>query len=237
MDGNDCVMSKKKKKKLDMSSGEHDVCSPSTVAEVRHVREIYEALRVLPEFRKHFSFIPTSQNFRENNRKMREARKYCTEASNQTLPTMDETNDVGLRLKMIEDHTYIIPPKTRFICDDVRNIQQYFLKKVDLLVMDPPWWNGYVRRRNKNHGLHHGYDMLSVQDILSVPVCEILNEGALVAIWCTNNTSIIKEFLEGLKEAWNVDFIATWFWLKGAANLHIDLKMSNTRKSQIAIRQ
>lgn len=47
----------------------------------------------------------------------------------------------------IESDKFLIPPNCKFYNDDIQNISKIkFDDKFDLIVIDPPWWNKYIRR-------------------------------------------------------------------------------------------
>ncbi|ROT76131.1 putative methyltransferase-like protein 4 [Penaeus vannamei] len=161
-----------------------------------------------------FSYVPSSDDFRQNNSVIREMRKRFTEISNITLPVLDEShNNADIGVREIENHKYLLPRNVRYICDDVSNLLSHVSgDQFDIIVMDPPWLNKYVKRRCLAHGSHHGYDMMPLVTFCS-PVGEILSPKALVVVWCTNNASIMEEFVQGLHK-WGVHLVATWYWLK-----------------------
>lgn len=52
----------------------------------------------------------------------------------------------------IENEFYLIPENSLFYCDDIRNVSKYFLReKFDFILLDPPWWNKYIRRKRKKN--------------------------------------------------------------------------------------
>lgn len=55
--------------------------------------------------------------------------------------------------------------------------------------------------------------MMSVKDVLKIPVKYLLKDGSLLAVWSTNKPSQIQEFLQSLP-TWGVEHVATWYWLK-----------------------
>ncbi|KAG7163223.1 N(6)-adenine-specific methyltransferase METTL4-like [Homarus americanus] len=201
---------RKKRKKEHLTQKAEEV-----ECEVRHIQEVFTSLRLMPEFKLKFQFIPNIEDFRSNNCLVRDLRKRFTEASNTTLPQLDEYYDgPHFDTRVVNGSKYVLPPDVRYVCDDVSNLASHTLgAKFDLIVMDPPWQNKYVRRRTHSHGSHHGYDMMTVADILHLPVADLLSDGGLLVIWCTNNNSIVQEFLQGL-HAWGVELVATWYWLK-----------------------
>lgn len=56
--------------------------------------------------------------------------------------------------------------------------------------------------------------MLTNEKMSTIPLRSLLNAGALVAVWCTNSPSNIKDLKELLFPAWGLEFVATWFWVK-----------------------
>lgn len=59
----------------------------------------------------------------------------------------DSRNSITLDL---QDISHIIPANCRFISTDIQNIKEFDPpNEYDLIVMDPPWWNRYVRRSKK----------------------------------------------------------------------------------------
>ncbi|XP_066986302.1 N(6)-adenine-specific methyltransferase METTL4 isoform X2 [Macrobrachium rosenbergii] len=205
----------KKKKKITSISDESLVQKHKRFEEISHIMEVLTVLQIMPEFKKFFCYFPSAEDFRSNNRPVRDARKRFMEASDVQLPVPNKGSTGHKQQTLIlEDNEYILPPNAEYICDDVRNILSHTSKnKYDLIVMDPPWWNKYIRRRRSASRSDDGYAMLSVADILRIPLKELLTEGGLLVVWCTNNDTQIKELREGLHK-WDVDLIATWFWLK-----------------------
>nr|XP_053650089.1 uncharacterized protein LOC128700736 isoform X6 [Cherax quadricarinatus] len=76
-----------------------------------------------------------------------------------------------------------------------------------------PKADDYRNNNQQIRELRKRYDMLTVGEILQFPVGDLLNDGALLMIWCTNNSSLLQELLQGLS-GWNVELAATWYWLK-----------------------
>nr|XP_053650085.1 N(6)-adenine-specific methyltransferase METTL4-like isoform X3 [Cherax quadricarinatus] len=209
-DGNFTAEPKRKKKKNELV-----VLNKEENEEVKHILQVFMSLQLRPEFKQNFQFIPKADDYRNNNQQIRELRKRFTEASNTVLPQLDQHYDgSAFDVTVVNGIKYILPPNVCYVCDNVTAIMSHFSEfKFDLVVMDPPWQNKYVRRRTHNHGSHHGYDMLTVGEILQFPVGDLLNDGALLMIWCTNNSSLLQELLQGLS-GWNVELAATWYWLK-----------------------
>lgn len=57
----------------------------------------------------------------------------------------------------IDGTKYVIPSKCKFFIRDIRNLDGIDLvKQYNLIVIDPPWWNKYIRR-TRNKQKHYGY--------------------------------------------------------------------------------
>jgi len=72
------------------------------------------------------------------------------------------------------------------------------------------------------------YNMLSTEDLLKIPIAQLLNPGALVAVWCTNSEKHISDLQNRLMPAWGIKPVASWCWLK--VNFLLFRKVSTTRK-------
>ncbi|XP_071454263.1 DNA N6-methyl methyltransferase isoform X2 [Hetaerina americana] len=108
---------------------------------------------------------------------------------------------------------YLFPPRCSFHCCDVKDITQHVEGMFDLVVLDPPWWNKYIRRKNAKC-VEAGYQMMNNEDLAAVPVGSVLNPGALVAVWCTNSESNMETLEKKIFPKWGIDFIGRWFWIK-----------------------
>lgn len=116
---------------------------------------------------------------------------------------------------------FLIPPCCKFIKEDVRTaLTSTDLRNendVDLIVMDPPWWNKYIRRV-KTACSTAGYAMLDKDGMLSMPIQHFVRPNTLVAIWCTNSPSHIASVHTELLPRWGLKLLATWYWIKVRAN-------------------
>lgn len=200
---------RKKKKELPPEGSVHNM------AEIDHIHTTFTALQSTPQFKATFGYTPKPQDYKMNNIKVRNIRARLMEVSNVTLAKLDEvTEGSGFSTKVICGTKYVLPPHVHYICDDVTNILDHTSDgKYDLIVMDPPWQNKHVKRKKSANGSQQGYDMMSVDDILKIPVDYLLKDGGLLVVWSTNRPSQMQEFLQGL-HTWGVEHIATWYWLK-----------------------
>lgn len=44
---------------------------------------------------------------------------------------------------------YVFPPKCQFYCDNVFNMKNLGNEKYDMILLDPPWTNKYIKRKKK----------------------------------------------------------------------------------------
>ncbi|XP_014667341.1 PREDICTED: methyltransferase-like protein 4 isoform X2 [Priapulus caudatus] len=104
---------------------------------------------------------------------------------------------------------FIIPANSSFLLSDFSRLEPLLSrrKKYDLVVMDPPWENKSVKRMKT-------YGTLTDWDLYKIPVCRLCAPGSLVAVWVTNKQKQIRFVKEELFLHWNVQYIATWHWLK-----------------------
>ncbi|XP_076062189.1 methyltransferase like 4 isoform X2 [Oratosquilla oratoria] len=153
-----------------------------------------EMLKKIPEFQSHFSLKVTPDHYRLNNRTLRESRHRFLDESRNEVPLNTCGFSKKPHINEIDAEKYLIPADCQYICDKVENLREHIHETFDLIVMDPPWYNGYVKRRNKSQGKHAG-------------------ESGLLVVWCTNNHKMIHQFRECLQH-WGLDLVATWYWLK-----------------------
>ncbi|MFH4983139.1 hypothetical protein AB6A40_009848 [Gnathostoma spinigerum] len=79
--------------------------------------------------------------------------------------------------------------------------------KFDLIVLDPPWANRSVKRKNP-------YVVAGGErDLFGLEIAQLLSGNGLVAMWITNRT-LILETIETIFDEWGVQKVATWCWLK-----------------------
>ncbi|XP_059480374.1 N(6)-adenine-specific methyltransferase METTL4 isoform X2 [Neocloeon triangulifer] len=117
-------------------------------------------------------------------------------------------------LRCIRGENYVLPGNCRFFCGDLFNSMNFLSSETfDLVIVDPPWWNKYIRRI-KSAARHSTYPMMYNKDLSKIPVGNYLTAEGLVAIWCTNSPNNIKELIEMVLPEWGFQSVATWFWAK-----------------------
>lgn len=113
----------------------------------------------------------------------------------------------------VSDANYLFPSNCKFYSKDVSNISQYLTdEKYDFILLDPPWWNKFVRRRKKT--TKNGYEMMYCEDLSSIPIDNLLADDGLIAVWCSNNQQYMNHLLNNVFLQWNVHFVAKLFWVK-----------------------
>ena len=104
---------------------------------------------------------------------------------------------------------FLIPPHCRYISSTFHDIHCLLENGVeyDLIVMDPPWENKSAKRLKT-------YDYLADSDLLTMPLSSLAADGALIAVWVTNNERLHSFVETQLFPAWNVVKEAEWSWVK-----------------------
>ncbi|XP_050538641.1 N(6)-adenine-specific methyltransferase METTL4 [Daktulosphaira vitifoliae] len=112
---------------------------------------------------------------------------------------------------------YIFPPLCKFYCDDIDNLNKLNNEKYDLILMDPPWTNKYIKRKKKKI-YDEGYSMILDTDLEKLPIGQILAPDGLISVWCTNSQNHINSLINNFFPAWDVSYVATWYWIKVTVN-------------------
>uniref|UniRef100_A0A182NGS3 Methyltransferase-like protein 4 n=1 Tax=Anopheles dirus TaxID=7168 RepID=A0A182NGS3_9DIPT len=115
----------------------------------------------------------------------------------------------------MDGETFLIPPGVTFVNSSVDRFSEYITpdQKFDLIVLDPPWWNKYIRRV-KAVNAKTGYKMLTNADIMAIPLERHLHENTLVLVWCTNAPSHIEAVSKDFFPKWGVELVGCWYWVK-----------------------
>ncbi|CAH1982166.1 unnamed protein product [Acanthoscelides obtectus] len=119
-------------------------------------------------------------------------------------------------VKTIDGENFLFPKNTKFYSKDISEIHEHLNTKYNLVLLDPPWWNKFIRRKRKVTG--DGYQMLYNSDIKNIPIENILAENGIVVVWCTNSTQHFECLTKDIFPKWQVTYRGKWFWLKVAAN-------------------
>ena len=115
------------------------------------VRKKFENIR--ESIRTYFDAPPNAAVLRENNSKLRELSSRLLNLTNHQITTSGSNDSATCQLIKVEKSEFVIPPKSRYIVDNLKNFEsKIFDKKFDLILMDPPWENKHVKRVNRRDG-------------------------------------------------------------------------------------
>ncbi|PFH58433.1 hypothetical protein XA68_13685 [Ophiocordyceps unilateralis] len=119
----------------------------------------------------------------------------------------------------------IVPAGAEYVCGPLEETKEALLHTAppfDLIVLDPPWPNRSVRRRQRHQDRYATPRTLSAvrQLLLQVPVAARLAPDGLVAVWVTNKPAAycLLTSPTGVFAAWGLELAAEWTWLKIAAS-------------------
>nr|CAD7587644.1 unnamed protein product [Timema genevievae] len=203
------------KKKVKTKPSPHDYIR---VNEVEYVQNHFMKVIQEGQFCGCFNYVPSLEDLKSNNLKAREKSKLLYEnSSKQSSSNFHGGNEsCNAVISEVENKKYIIPANCRFFCYDVKYIEQNLHRldrPFDLILLDPPWWNKYIRRKNlKNR--KSGYQMMYNKDLVEIPVASLISPGSLVAVWCTNCESHLNALKTSVFPAWGLSYLGKWFWIK-----------------------
>lgn len=114
---------------------------------------------------------------------------------------------------LINNSKFLFPSNCRFFCKDIVELNDYLInEKYDCILLDPPWWNKYIRRKKAK--TNFAYTMMFNADIKMLPIDKLLADSGLVVVWCTNSQQHLKALELEFFPEWNVQYVAKLFWLK-----------------------
>uniref|UniRef100_A0A1B6EAT1 Methyltransferase-like protein 4 n=1 Tax=Clastoptera arizonana TaxID=38151 RepID=A0A1B6EAT1_9HEMI len=124
------------------------------------------------------------------------------------------TNDYAIATNCFDD-LIIFPANSIFYCCDVKELFNKLEsnRTFDFILMDPPWWNKYIRRKNLKN-VAEGYKMMYNHELKELPIKSFLCNDGLLAIWCTNSSSHVNDVINILFPNWGIEYCATWYWMK-----------------------
>ncbi|KAK3908686.1 N(6)-adenine-specific methyltransferase METTL4 [Frankliniella fusca] len=165
----------------------------------------------------HFKYIPSSADVYDNNKNARMLSENLYQESSDWLASPfngENTNDFAV-LKRIGSELFVFPPHSKFFCRDVLEIKLNadLLGKFDLILLDPPWWNKYIRRKRAKC-LQDGYKMMYNECLTEIPIDKLLAPGGVIAVWCTNSKQNLEELKHKLLPFWGTKQVAQWVWMK-----------------------
>ncbi|XP_074027737.1 methyltransferase like 4 isoform X1 [Leptinotarsa decemlineata] len=205
----------KQKKLKDSSSG------PNNEPESRYESQIREQTMVKMKL-KHFMSIAQSEGIFKNSLEsseeinesaLRTAQTIYNETRKEMVQNAFGSNCGPPVVKDINKGLYLFPQNSTFYAKNIIEITTHLEHQTfDLILLDPPWWNKYIRRKRKATG--DGYDMMFNDDLRSLPVEKLLEKDGLVVVWCTNSEQNFNHLVTKIFPKWNVEFLGVWYWLK-----------------------
>lgn len=113
---------------------------------------IQSALKELVEIaqnRGYFSFKPTNVHYEENNSLARSTSElYNGESFASEINFSGGNSSTSPIVVKTFERDYVIPPLCSFVCCDIGNINTELSGKTfDFILLDPPWWNKFIRRK------------------------------------------------------------------------------------------
>ncbi|CAH1176496.1 unnamed protein product [Phaedon cochleariae] len=115
--------------------------------------------------------------------------------------------------KMVNLSIYLFPENSTFYAKDVRHIHEHLQSNYfDFILLDPPWWNKYIRRKRKKS--NDAYNMMFNLDLKNIPIENIMKPNGLVAVWCTNSEQNFNYLVNIIFPKWNIQYIGKWYWMK-----------------------
>ncbi|CAB0008170.1 unnamed protein product [Nesidiocoris tenuis] len=117
---------------------------------------IQSALKELVEIaqnRGYFSFKPTNVHYEENNSLARSTSElYNGESFASEINFSGGNSSTSPIVVKTFGRDYVIPPLCSFVCCDIGNINTELSGKTfDFILLDPPWWNKFIRRKKAKH--------------------------------------------------------------------------------------
>lgn len=154
----------------------------------------------------------------KDNKSALECADWIYEQTGKVLVTNISGGNLGPAIvKLVHNERFIFPSNSQFYCKDVANIGTELKGlEFDLILLDPPWWNKYIRRKRKK--CPYAYEMMFNCDLKEIPIEKLLSRSGLVVVWCTNSSQHLNYLVKEIFPKWKVSFVAKWFWLKVTQN-------------------
>uniref|UniRef100_A0A0V0GC32 Putative transcriptional activator adenine-specific dna methyltransferase n=1 Tax=Triatoma dimidiata TaxID=72491 RepID=A0A0V0GC32_TRIDM len=161
-----------------------------------------------------FTTSPREEDYLDNNKLARSLVDtfFDTLSEEFTLYQGGNNNNYSI-IANVFDKSYVIPPSCNFFSCSVEDIESKLQgNKYDFILLDPPWWNKFVRRK-KSKNFRKSYNMLHNNDIQEIPISKYLNGFGLLGVWCTNSPTHLEAVKQFFRK-WNLEYTAEWYWLK-----------------------
>jgi hypothetical protein len=176
-------------------------------AEVRCVEKLYELFR-----NENKEIFAESRLEVRNDAAVTAAARIYDESGNNLIGDVVGANPDGPIVKRIKNSDFLFPQNCKFYGKDVADMSTHLDEKYDLIVLDPPWWNKYIRRKRKH--TEHGYDMMYNEELRNLPLENYLSKEGLVAVWCTNSGQHVRTLCDEIFPKWGLEYVGKWYWVK-----------------------
>ncbi|XP_018571183.1 methyltransferase-like protein 4 [Anoplophora glabripennis] len=149
-----------------------------------------------------------------NNKDALETAKFVYNMTGKALVKNAHGANVGsATIKSVNGSNFLFPENSIFYSKNVSDIQTHLNNETyDLILLDPPWWNKYIRRKRKKSG--DAYNMLFNNDIKNLPIEHLLKDDGMVVVWCTNSQQHMDSLLTEIFPKWGIKYIGKWYWVK-----------------------
>ncbi|XP_044006093.1 N(6)-adenine-specific methyltransferase METTL4 [Aphidius gifuensis] len=199
-----CIKKCRKRKKADVS------ISPTDHKKIQFIHENFDKIITVDVKKNFFNCF----NVNDNNIEARAASDnfYCNTFNEQTEFYGSNPTNFSV-IKKINDVDYVFPNDCKFYCYDVRLISKKIdlINQYDFVLMDPPWWNKFIRRKKETKA---SYEMMYNDELVDIPIAKLLTKTGIVGIWCTNAKSHLNHIVDVMLPAWGMKVVATWYWVK-----------------------
>lgn len=95
--------------------------------------------------------------FKSNNQQLHDDNKPAQSEADKCYNEIDKivfNNSLGSNgdtaiLQTVNDSQFLFPKLCRFFCKNITEMDQVLMDETfDFILLDPPWWNKYIRRKN-----------------------------------------------------------------------------------------
>jgi len=100
----------------------------------------------------HYCYMPTLNDRKKSNAVAQDKVQsfYCNYPTSPLLRLHGENNLKQGLITQVNGESYLVPAECKFFCYDVKEIEyklDLLVHPYDLILLDPPWWNKYIRRK------------------------------------------------------------------------------------------
>ena len=156
-----------------------------------------------------FTLIPTIDDVRNNNVSAKNKSSTFLSAYEHKTPGViysENLSDANM-ISKFPGAEILVPPRCCFYNSDIADIGNLIEDVYDLVIIDPPWDNRFIRRVN-------GYQLTSDDQLKSLPLNKFIKLSSIVVIWITNSDKNYNLLTNELLPKWNLRYISSWAWMK-----------------------